>query len=312
MAYYFFPATRFAASQITDLFDFVWPTAAALWNLRWQVSGFLKEAPDSTAKQLNDRFVFGSGIYGTNLKKPCINTSWESQKHNLATVTLTNAFSIYEHWADELLASLGEGQNQGKLFQRDAGSSGQPGLVETVQRLCAPESPILKPAYYPVFSSSPKYSWKQIHNLIACYRYFKELRNAQMHNGGIVDNKAEAAYLNFAVAAKKEDLGMRGELMHDPAVAGAKVHLHIRGVVGFCDILLRMMVTVDAELSRSHKAEVILEKAFKGANLRSTLSPKPISKRMQVLGCCKRAKLPKPAVTQVIEKFLVDRRLVSR
>jgi len=30
-----------------------------------------------------------------------------------------------------------------------------------------------------------------------------------MHNGGIVDNRAEAAYLNFAVAAKKEDLGMR-------------------------------------------------------------------------------------------------------
>jgi hypothetical protein len=48
MAYYFFPATRFAASQITDLFDFVWPTAAALWNLRWQVAGFLKEAPAST------------------------------------------------------------------------------------------------------------------------------------------------------------------------------------------------------------------------------------------------------------------------
>jgi hypothetical protein len=53
-------------------------------------------------------------------------------------VTLTNAFSIYEHWADELLASLGEGQNQGKLLQRDVGSSGQAGLVETVQRLCAP------------------------------------------------------------------------------------------------------------------------------------------------------------------------------
>src|SRR6202163_3966847 len=102
------------------------------------VAGFLKEAPASTPKQLNDRFVFGSSIYGTNLRKSCIDTSWESQKNNLATVTLTNAFSIYEHWADELLASLGEGQNQGKLLQRDVGSSGQAGLVQTVQRLCAP------------------------------------------------------------------------------------------------------------------------------------------------------------------------------
>ena len=311
MAYYFFPATRFAAAQMTDLFDFVWPTAAALWNLRWQVSGFLKEVPDATPRQLNDRFVFGSGVHGTNLRKSCIDTLWESQKHNLASVTLTNAFSIYEHWADELLAALGEGEGQGRLLQRDIGSKGQPGLVETIQSLCTSESATLKAAYYPVFSSSSKYSWKEIHNLIACYRYFKELRNSQMHNGGKVDAKAESAYLKFSSAAKKQDLGMKGELIHDPAVVGADVHLHLRGVVGFCDILLRMMVTVDAELSRSLKAEITLENAFKQAKLLSTLSPKPHAKHMQVLGCCKRAKLPPPKVVKEIEKFLVERRLVS-
>jgi hypothetical protein len=312
VAYYFFPATRFAAAQITDLFDFVWPTAAALWNLRWQVSGFLKEVPESTPKQLNDRFVFGSGIHGTNLRKSCIDTNWDSQKHNLATVTLTNAFSIYEHWADALLASVGEGKNQGKLLQRDVGPKGEPGLVQTVQHICTRESKTLTSAFYPVFCASPKHSWKKIRNLIACYRYFKELRNAQMHNGGKVDAKAAAAYVNFAGVSKKEDLGMRGELLHDPAVLGGDVHLHLRGVVGFCDVLLRMMVTIDAELSRSERADAVLEAAFKNAKLISTFSPRANARHMQVLGCCKRAGLPPPSGTKEVEVFLIEKRLVSR
>ncbi len=81
MAYYFFPPTRVAVAQISELFDFVWPTAAALWNLRWQVSGFLQEVPKSSPVQLNDRFVFGSKIHGTNLKKACVETTWQAQKH---------------------------------------------------------------------------------------------------------------------------------------------------------------------------------------------------------------------------------------
>jgi hypothetical protein len=313
MPHYFFPATRVAAGQVTELFDFVWPTAAALWNLRWQVSGFLAEAPNSTPKQLNDRFVFGSGIHGTNLRKSCIETSWDVQKHHLASIVLTNAFSIYEHWADGILASLGLGDDKGKLLQRDVGFKGEPGLCETVQSLCKVESKVLKSAYYPFFSSAPKHSWKKIRNQIACYRYFKELRNSQIHNGGKASARAEAAYLLFAPVSKKDDLGMRGELAYDPVVQGQDFRLHLRGVVGFCDILLRMMTTVDAELCQTIAAEPILESAFKsGARLISTFSTNPKRRHMQVLGCCKRAGLPPPSDARAIEGFLLERRLVSR
>jgi hypothetical protein len=53
----FFPATREAIDQMTALFDFAWPTAAALWNLRWQVHGFITEVPDATSEDLKKRFV---------------------------------------------------------------------------------------------------------------------------------------------------------------------------------------------------------------------------------------------------------------
>lgn len=313
MQHYFFPATKAAADQITELFDFVWPTSAALWNLRWQVSGFLKEAPESTPKQLNDRFVFGSGVHGTNLRKSCIDTTWDVQKHHLASIVLTNAFSIYEHWADEILISLGMGDGKGKVLQRDVGPKGEPGLCETVYTLCKTESAVLKLAYYPFFSRGLKYSWPRIRNQLACYRFFKELRNSQIHNGGKATARAEAAYLFFAPVSKKDDLGMRGELVHNPVVQGQNFQLHLRGVVGFCDILLRMMATVDAELCRAAAAEVILANAFKnGARLISTFSTNPKSRHMQVLGSCKRAGLPPPSDTSAIERFLLERRLVSR
>ena len=211
MAYYFFPPTRIAAAQIMELFDFVWPTAAALWNLRWQVNGFLQAVPESTPKQLHDRFVFGSTIHGTNLKKACVETSWDEQKHHMSGILLTNAFATYEHWADEILACVGMAGGNGKRLQFDDRAN-KLGLPGTLQALCATESSTIKTAFYPIYAASPKYSLPLVKNLIACYRFFKELRNAQMHNGGMATKEAVAAYNAFAPVSGKAALGMRGVL----------------------------------------------------------------------------------------------------
>ncbi len=304
MAYYFFPPTESATDQIAELFGFVWPTAAALWNLRWQVKGFLQEADTPpTPTQLNDRFVSGSGIHGTNLKKACVDTTWDEQKHHLAGIILTNAFAVYEHWADEILVCIGMPNDKGKLLQFDDGPTGPNGLRGALHSACANESSVLKTAFYPTYASSPKYSWPLIANLMASYRFFKELRNSQIHNGGIVDRKAVNAYRAFAPVANKAALGMKGVLVHDPISEGDKIKLHIRGVVGFCDILFRMMITVDAELCRCIKAEDILEARFKGTKRHYLLSGNPQRRRMQINDLCRAARLPKPLEPEVVRKF---------
>ncbi len=45
-ARYFFAASESAHDQFTSIFDFVSPTLAAAWNLRWQVRGFLEYQSD--------------------------------------------------------------------------------------------------------------------------------------------------------------------------------------------------------------------------------------------------------------------------
>jgi hypothetical protein len=108
-------------------------------------------------------------------------------------------------------------------FQYDKGPTGIGGLRGTVHSLCSTESHVIKTAFYPNYVASPKYSWPEIANMVAAYRFFKELRNSQIHNGGIANQRAEAAYLAFAPVSSKADLGMKGTLIHDPIKEGDKI-----------------------------------------------------------------------------------------
>ncbi len=68
MSFLFFNSSKNAYKEITDLFNFVWPTTAAMWNLRGQVGEYLTLKPDATDREIYSRFVEGSGVQ-TNLKK---------------------------------------------------------------------------------------------------------------------------------------------------------------------------------------------------------------------------------------------------
>jgi hypothetical protein len=89
-----FQETDEAASEITRLFDFVWPTAVALWNLRWQVDGFLNAVPNASYADVASRFVVGSGIHGADIRAMSRNSNWEEQKARFAEFVLTNVFAV--------------------------------------------------------------------------------------------------------------------------------------------------------------------------------------------------------------------------
>ena len=295
MASYFFTASEDASEEMAALFNFVWPTASALWNLRWQVKGFLAEAPNAPNDQLAQRFISGSGIQGADLKNACINQSWEAQQERLAQIILMNAFSIYENWADRILVSIGQPEDSGARLQRPD-TPGQAGLSGTVATLTALESPTLKAAYYPIYAAEKRYSISILPNLALCYRYFKELRNCLAHRGGLASDRAEAAYIAFTPVSSHASLGMRGTLVHFPAVKGQPVKLSLRGVVGFSEVLLRIITTVDAEFSKAATAEpYFLDRVRAPKTLQpGTLSSQIKRRNAHVAKRCLAVGLPKP------------------
>ena len=47
----FFDSTKSTLAQITDLYDFAWPMVTALWNLRWEVSGYMYVRGEEITKE---------------------------------------------------------------------------------------------------------------------------------------------------------------------------------------------------------------------------------------------------------------------
>ena len=177
--------------------------------------------------------------------------------------------------------------------------------------LTNPDSAIMREAFYPKYCDQQKYSWDKISNLLKCFRYFKEARNSQAHGGGLASERAAAAYRDFEPVSDRQSIGMRGSLLIEPFTADEPVKLHLRGVVGFCDVLLKLMTTVDAELSKSNQSETLLESKLRNAlPNRSTLSSDPNRRRNQTIHRCNAAGLPTPTNPNAVHRFMLDRRII--
>ncbi|WP_306534697.1 hypothetical protein [Geobacter sp.] len=301
---------------MTSLFDFLWPTATAMWNLRWQVDGYLRIRPQATVHELSNRFVIGSGIHGANLKRACVDLSWEQQQEQFAKFLLINIFALHESYLKRVLEDLGryskDLENQLQFPTATDASGNKKGIWGAIDSITATESTMLVNGLYSQLSGHSRNSKPILDNLMKCYRYFKECRNSITHNGSFADRKTADAYAEFSTIATTTDLGVTEVPLHTPVTVGAPVSLSLRGVVGFCDIILKIIVTLDAELSRSKLAEEVfkaywLEKHQRRYTLKTDLS----KKKNQIKQLIARLNLPTPPATDEFETFLRVNQLVG-
>ncbi len=297
----FFETTLEALNAITSIYDFLWPTAASLWNLRWQVAGYYHARPAASVPELQARFIEGSGIHGANLKRACIDTSWEQQQAVLAGILLTNLFAIYEGWAERTMRFFG---NCDHLLDRYESL----GRLRTLQ---SPRSELLDKTVYPVLTASPEYDINRLDNYLMTYRFFKAIRNKQLHAHGIADDKSEAAYKKFSGIATPAGLGVTEVPEHFPVLTGQPVKITLRGVVGFSSLLRRMLHTMDAELARAKSAEPALDEIWLRHRPSTTLfkSDRP-QRHRQISKVFKKIGFSDVNITDDIELALIARGLV--
>lgn len=308
-----FPETNIATSEITRLFDFVWPTAIALWNLRWQVDGFLNAVPNATYEDVASRFVVGSDIHGADIRAMHTNTTWIDQKARFSEFILTNAFAIYESWARSMIASSNiSTMSDRNLYQEGDGVSS--GLSVFISQINASPSSVMTASFKPQFLKHKKVFIPQQGNMLKCYKYFKELRNCHIHNGGKADQRLLDSYNNFHLVSSPSAMHTKERIEYYPVTLGEKTELSLRGVVGFCDIILRLMITIDAQISGSKAAEVSILSQVKKCNspVRLTLNSDKNRAIGQINKLCRNANLPKPLMTEMVSKLFIDNGLVSR
>jgi hypothetical protein len=312
MARYFFSATESAHGQLTGLFDFVWATAAAMWNLRWQVNGYIEAVPSATVEQLRARFAEGADINGANFHRACVDHTWEQQKEAFASVLLVNSIALFEGWLDEVLNQVGKNTKQiSKSLQfPDSTATGGKGVLWALSEINVTESLELKSAFYGPLSKSKYWDPSRLDAWFLCYRYFKELRNCTMHRGGFASQSLVDGFSNFSTVATPSGLGVKEVPRHDVPILDVMIRPSLRGVVGFTGILIKIIVTLDAEFSRSHLSERAFVSKWKTANPhKKMLSANQAKRAKQIKKLAENARFPVPDNVHKFGDWLRDRGL---
>lgn len=311
----FFLTSKKVAKRLTDVFDFVWPTAAAIWNLRWQVSGLVSAYPDISEQELLGRFVTGSGIRGANLRRACITQSWDDQQNEFSRFLLFEFCALYEAWCEGCLQELGQASSLSKHLQfpttMTSGGSAK-GVGHAIATINASLSPVLSNALNGPLSSNKKNSKTHLEKLLVCYRYFKELRNTLIHAGGTASTaflQAESDYnqLTPALLGVKEVPAINGH------VAGSPMTVSLRGVVGLGEIVLRLVCTLDTEFAQSKHAESVFIKRWKAFHGKGavTIANNPHDRLERIRRLVRKLDLPTPQTSAQFDAWLKAQGLIS-
>ena len=182
----FYRSSRHTLTTMTTLFNFAWPAAAALWNLRYQVNGFLQACPDCTEEELRSRFLAGSELPPPDFRTACQVHSWNDQQQELTVILLTNAVAVFESWLDATLPQIVKTSEVRRLSEwlqtpHDPSSPSTKSHRDALKTLRHTSS--IGHSFYATLAGHRKNSLTTIDSLYTCYRFFKECRNSIAHRG---------------------------------------------------------------------------------------------------------------------------------
>lgn len=309
----FFLPSKAIASRITEIFDFVWPTAAAMWNLRWQVQGLIAAHPTIAEPELRGRFIEGSGIIGANLRRACISNTWDQQQAQFAKVLLFEFCALYESWCELISTeiSLPGGSKKELQFPTKTRSSRLTGVGSVLAAVQSSKSIVFESSIKPALATNRKYSHAHLEQLLTCYRYFKELRNALIHGSSEAVSKLRIAESDYS-ALTAGTLGLKQRPEYIALGSNLTPDLSLRGVVGFGEVVLKLICTLDIEFSTTTRAEVDFEKRWKIAHGSSpySVAKKDSSRKSRISILVRRLGLPDPYVSNDFVAWLRSRSLV--
>ena len=274
----FFASSQEFVAQLTALYDLINPTAAAMWNLRWQVRGYLEEREHASNRELHGRFVAGSGIGSANLRRHSVERTWKEQQADLSLLMVFSAIGLYEGWT--FAFELGSNNEKERLQFPSRGINGRTrlGVGDTVATLQSSHSRLLDLAYGSNLRSSTRYMPTRLNDMLVCYRCFKEVRNVCAHAGGIPDAYTVNSHTN--AVSRTAGLGRTGQNLALPTVvAGNPVQLSLLNAQALCALLLNIVVTLDAELAITQAAESVLLDRWRKRYPRTQFSADPVRKK---------------------------------
>ncbi len=311
-----FKATGYFREQHTALHSFITPAAAALWNMRWQVRGYVDEVPSATEVQIFGRFAAGSGLRAGNLRRVfASDDSWSTQLSKFGEILLLTSFALYEGWLSEIADVLSLSKADRGAFEQTFGSAGvSPAKQNAALAVLSTRTSLLTQTQFQdsLRLGSNALGSKALPHLLDALRAYKAIRNAFAHRSGVL-TKRDVDTIDNARGVSAKDVGTRAAPGMPVAVTGQRVTLSFKEAVSCTAILVRTVVTVDAELGGSRASELdILERVKVWPKLGSwrTLPGNVDARRKRVNRLMSYIGVPLPADSEVVANWLKSEGLV--
>jgi hypothetical protein len=312
----FFEVTHTVTRRLGEISNSVWANLVALWHLREEVQCFFVHQPQVTEQEINDKFVRESGVKSADLRTTCIAWTWEQVQANIGRMFLFELCSMFEGWLEEVVhIAMAGGQHKkqtikdvikGLQFPTVLGTANgfQPNLaIATMYK-----SSFMKTEMSPPLRSHRKNSWAMMEDLLSAYRYFKECRNALIHQNGNASQKVIDEY-NVVSQIPFRQLGLSGNLELPQPTLNSHVSISLRDIVALSGMIHRITITLDAALSEAEGCEIDMInriKTFMQRHKNKTI-PSGATKRLKAIEAVLRgAGLPIPSNLVALEVLMVS------
>lgn len=312
MARVFFKATEDALNNITELFKLVHPLRTSMHYTRNAVAQMATANPNADDDYFKSIIDPSDNVHGTGFREAFINTPWAKQEEQLAWLLLNNLFAIHEGWVDSIFYKRFKGKGYGKdNFTGGLEYIGLSAKFASYYITNSKRSRLLSDAFFDTYKNASRLDFSKIDNYMLMYRYFKEARNCFMHGNCIASQRLVDAYTSYLVVATKVDLDVTEVPIIIPPVLGAKVHLNIRGVIGFSDFVQRILIITDINLLQTKPAEEEFLNR-KPSGLLLTLNTNTTRAQEQIRHVCERAGFLRPVWSDDLQRFMISNRFISR
>lgn len=256
MADVFFRASYDALENITTAFDFVHPLNVSLRYTRDKVAKAKKDNPKIKDADLKNIIDPNNLVHGVNYTKAFIETLWDTQEELLSWLLLNNLFAIHEGWAQRMYDDVFScGKYDKRTFLKNLEYENLYGKLSSYFVKKNDMSNALESAFFQVYKAKSGLDFSKLDNYMLCYRFFKEARNCYMHHNFVASPNLISAYQKFLPVATTKDLDVSEVPAYVAPILGQRVQLQLRGVIGFSQLIRRIIIISDICLLRAKAAE---------------------------------------------------------
>ena len=272
----FFDETKNAYDGITELYNLIHPIIISFANLKKEIIELKNNFPNITNDDIKNRYRLPNvRSTKTGYVKIFLEEDVDAFESKVAWLLLTNIFSIYEGWLETLISGPFSGMiDSHNTLSKIVKRLQFPEKIKTeIARLQENESGIMSRCFLPVLMNNTHYTNTDIGDLMKCYRFFKELRNSNVHGDGNVTQEVIDEYNAFI--AIKSNINIESSFIVPPPVLGDKYNLLLDDVIAFSNVILDLIVVLDAKLTCSNVAEQIFLEKFRSRGKNLDLNSNP-------------------------------------